>query len=284
MSDKTLTWEEAVQWLRDQPEKSELVKFCYYDDPIESAAERFLQSEEWVELISLLHSKQKSGKVLDIGAGRGISSYAFAKSGYEVTALEPNPSLLVGAESIRQLSKSTDVKIEVVQDWGETLPFADNTFDIVYGRAVLHHAHDLNKLCQEAPRVLKPNGYFIATREHVISKKEDLQNFLDSHLLHHLYGGENAYLLAEYLIAIKLSGLKITKTFTPYQSVINYFPMTKSQRQNLVKPVLTRRLGNLLGNSLAKLKFLQDLYVWNLDRKLDAAGRHYSFLAIKQPC
>lgn len=280
MSDKTLTWEEAVQWLRNQPEKSELVRLCYYDDPIEAAAERFLHSEEWIELFSLLKSK-KSGKVLDIGAGRGISSYAFAKSGYEVTALEPNPSTLVGAETIRQLSRSTGLNIEVVQDWGETLPFADKTFDIVYGRAVLHHAHDLNQLCKEAARVLKPNGYFIATREHVISKKDDLQKFLDSHLLHHLYGGENAYLLTEYLTAIKLSGLKTINTFSPYQSVINYFPMTKSQRQDLLKPALTKKLGNLLGNSLSNLKFLQELYIWNLDRKLDDAGRHYSFLAVK---
>jgi ubiquinone/menaquinone biosynthesis C-methylase UbiE len=280
MSDKMLTWEESVQWLRDQPDKSELVKFCYYDDPLETAAERFLQSEEWLEVLSLLTSKN-SGQVLDIGAGRGISSYAFAKSGYEVTALEPNPSLLVGAEAIRQLSSHTGVNIKVVQDWGETLPFADNTFDIVYGRAVLHHAHDLNQLCKEAARVLKPNGYFIATREHVLSKKEDLQKFLDSHPLHHLYGGENAYLLAEYLTAIKLSRLKTLKTFSPHQSVINYFPMTKSQCQNLVKSILTRRLGNLLGSSLAQLKFLQDLYVWYLDKNLDAAGRHYSFLAIK---
>ena len=275
-----LTWEESVQWLRNQPEKSELVKFCYYDDPLETAAERFLQSEEWLEVFSLLKSK-KSGQVLDIGAGRGISSYAFAKSGYKVTALEPNPSLLVGAGAISQLSRHTGVNIKVVQDWGETLPFADNTFDIVYGRAVLHHAHDLNQLCKEAARVLKPNGYFIATREHVLSKKEDLKNFFDSHPLHHLYGGENAYLLAEYLTAIKLSELKILKTFTPHQSVINYFPMTKSQCQNLVKPVLTRRLGNLLGSSLAKLKFLQDFYVCYLDKNLDQAGRHYSFLAVK---
>jgi len=281
MSSKTLTWEEAVQWLRNQPEKSELVKLCYYDDPIEAAAARFLQSEEWLELISLLRSKKKSGKVLDIGAGRGISSYAFAKSGYAVTALEPNPSTLVGAETIRQLSRNTNVNIEVVQDWGEILPFADNTFDIVYGRTVLHHAHDLNQLCKEAARVLKPNGYFIATREHVISKKDDLQKFLDSHPLHHLYGGENAYLLTEYLTAIKLAGLKTINTFAPYQSVINYFPMTKSQRQGLLKPVLTKRLGNVLGSSLAKLNFLQELYIWNLDRKLDQAGRHYSFLAVK---
>ena len=284
MNDKTLTWEEAVQWLRDQPEKDEIVRLCYYDDPIESAAERFSKSEEWLEIIILLKEVLQSktfDKVLDIGAGRGISSYAFAKSGYEVTSLEPNPSDLVGAESIRQLSQRTGTNITVVQDWGETLPFSDNTFDIVYGRAVLHHANDLNQLCKEAARVLKPNGCFIATREHVISRKDDLQKFLDSHLLHHLYGGENAYLLSEYLTAIKLSGLKIIKTLTPYQSVINYFPMTKSERQNLIEPVLKRKLGNLLGNNLAKLKFLQEMYIWKLERNLDTPGRHYSFLATK---
>ncbi|MDB9521113.1 hypothetical protein PN480_03975, partial [Dolichospermum circinale CS-1225] len=72
------SWEEAVQWLRNQPEKQELVQHCYYDDPLESAAERFSQSEEWTALIQLLKPKIP-GKVLDIGAGRGISSYAFTK-------------------------------------------------------------------------------------------------------------------------------------------------------------------------------------------------------------
>ena len=275
-----LTWEEAVQWLRDKPEQSELVKHCYYDDPLEAAAERFFQSEEWTEVISLLKIKS-SGQVLDIGAGRGISSYAFAKSGYSVIALEPNPSQLVGAGAIHKLANSSGLSIKVIQDWGETLPFADRTFDIVYGRAVLHHAHDLKQLCKEAARVLKPNGLLIATREHVISQKEDLQQFLDSHPLHNLYGGENAYLLEEYIQAINLSGLKILKTFAPLENVINYFPTTKLQMQESVKPVLTKKLGNTIGANLTKLKFLQDLYIWYISRKLNSAGRLYSFLAVK---
>jgi ubiquinone/menaquinone biosynthesis C-methylase UbiE len=280
MSDKMLTWEEAVEWLRNQPEQSELVKHCYYDDPLETAAERFFQSEEWTEIIDLLKAKN-TGKALDIGAGRGISSYAFAKSGYSVTALEPNPSNLVGAGAIQNLAKSSDLEIEIVQDWGETLPFLDNTFDVVYGRAVLHHAHDLNQLCKEAARVLKPNGYFIATREHVISQKADLQKFLDSHPLHHLYGEENAYQLEEYATAINQSGLQIIQTLAPLQSVINYFPMTKSQRQNLLKPVLIKKLGNTIGTTLSKLQLLQQLYIWYISKKPDIPGCHYSFLAIK---
>jgi protein-L-isoaspartate O-methyltransferase len=95
MSAKMLTWEEAVQSLRNQPDQKELVQYCYYDDPLESAAERFAQSEEWFAVTQLL--KQKiPGQVLDIGAGRGISSYAFAKAGCSDTSLEPDSSKLVG--------------------------------------------------------------------------------------------------------------------------------------------------------------------------------------------
>ena len=280
MNDKMLTWEEAVQWLRNQPEQKELVQYCYYDDPLESAAERFAQSEEWFAVTQLL--KQKiPGQVLDIGAGRGISSYAFAKAGCSVTSLEPDSSNLVGAGAIRNLFKNTDLPIQIVQEWGETLPFANNTFDIVYGRAVLHHAKDLKQLCKEAARVLKPGGYFIATREHIISRKDDLQNFLDSHPLHHLYGGENAYLLEEYTDAIRSSGLQIIRSFNPLESVINYFPMSKSQYQSQVKNSLARRFGETLASKLAMFEQVQSLYSWYMSRKLDTPGRLYSFLAIK---
>lgn len=280
MNAKLITWEEAVQSLRNQSAQQELVKYCYYDDPLESAAERFAQSEEWVAVTQLL--KQKiPGQVLDIGAGRGISSYAFAKTGCSVTSLEPDSSNLVGAGAIRNLFKNTDLPIQIVQEWGETLPFANNTFDIVYGRAVLHHAKDLKQLCKEAARVLKPGGYFLATREHILSRKEDLQKFLDSHPLHHLYGGENAYLLEEYTDAIRSSGLQIIRSFNPLESVINYFPMSKSQYQSQVKNSLARRFGETLASKLAMFEQVQSLYSWYMSRKLDTPGRLYSFLAVK---
>jgi hypothetical protein len=45
--------------------------------------------------------------------------------------------------------------------------------------------------CKEIARVLRPSGRFIAVRDHVISKPEDLPKFLDTHPLHNLYGGEH---------------------------------------------------------------------------------------------
>jgi SAM-dependent methyltransferase len=277
----TYSWEQAVSWLRNQPESQELVSHCYYDDPLELAAERFSNSEEWLALKRLV-GKYLPGKVLDLGAGRGISSYAFAKAGCLVTALEPDPSPLVGAKAIQSLVDSTQLPIQIVQEYGETLPFQGNTFDIVYGRAVLHHARDLTQLFQEAARVLKPGGLFIATREHVLSRKEDLQQFLDAHALHFLYGGENAYLLQEYTDAIKASGLKLKKVIGPFESSINYAPMTQQEFQAMTADLLARRIGGKIASRLASTRAVQQFCGRHLSQKSNIPGRHYSFLARKK--
>ena len=281
MNDKLITWEEAVRWLRNQPEQKQLVQYCYYDDPVLSAAERFSTSEEWYALRTLMKSCIP-GKVLDLGAGRGISSYAFAKVGCSVVALEPDSSQLVGSGAIESLTKQSKLPIEIVQEYGESLPFKDETFDLVYGRAVLHHAQDLSKLCKEVERVLKPGGAFIATREHVISRKEDLPAFLDGHALHFLYGGENAYLLDEYKQSITQAGLSLKKTIGPMDSVINYAPTTLEDFTMSLKSVVQRRLGEPLASWLSAKKIVQQIYGRYLSRKSQQPGRHFSFLAFKK--
>jgi SAM-dependent methyltransferase len=277
----THTWEEAVLWLKAQPENKKIVQACYYDDPVIVAANRFASSEEWDEVIKLA-AKNVPGRVLDLGAGRGISSYAFARSGCDVTSLEPNPSKEVGAGLIEMLAQESGLKIKVVKEYGETLPFADETFDIVYGRAVMHHAQDLSRFCGEAARVLKPGGIFIGTREHVLSRKEDLQAFLDSHLLHHLYGGENAYLLSEYVNAIQSGGLILKGVFAPYDSAINYGPQTTEDLYKLIGLRIGKVFGGGAGSWLAGNKFFRQAWRWYGAKFLKSPGRLYSFVAVKQ--
>jgi len=281
MSDKTLTWEESVEWLRNQPDKQEVVRNCYYDDPLLDAAERFSKGEEWQALKHLL-TDYIPGHVLDIGAGRGISSYAFAKAGCSVVSLEPNSSSLVGAGAIRSLSEESGLPIQVVQEYGESLPFPDGTFDIVYGRAVLHHAQDLPAFCKEANRVLKIGGVFVSTREHVVSKKEDLEEFLEGHALHHLYGGEHAYLLNEYTHAIRNAGFRLQKAIGPMESVINYAPLTQSGFDGMMSYTLNRRVGKRIANRMIESRLIRRLYGLYLSKQSDAPGRHYSFLAMKK--
>ena len=280
MNDRTLTWEEAVQWLKLQPDQKDLVKACYYDAPLIAAAQRFFESEEWQAVAERL-SAWIPGDVLDLGAGNGISSYAFARLGCVVTALEPDPSNMVGAGAIKQLAQEANLTINVVEAFGETLPFADASFDIVHGRQVLHHASNLNQLCREAARVLRDNGVFIATREHIISKQEDLETFLKSHPLHNLYGGENAFLLSQYRNAIVQAGLIIKNIYEPYDSVINYFPMTRSQNQEQIAARLQPLVGKQVANSLVSQKRFQSLVAHYRSWRDRTPGRLYSFVAIK---
>jgi SAM-dependent methyltransferase len=269
MNAKLLTWEEAVSWLREQPEQEALVKACFYDDPLIVAADRYFHSSEWKAISPYL--PRIHGKALDIGAGRGIASYALAKQGFAVTALEPDPSQLVGAGAIASLAVEAGLDITVEQNWGERLPFVDETFDLVHARQVLHHAHDLKLLCTEASRVLKKGGLFIATREHVISTEADLVKFQNSHPLHRLYGGERAYQLSEYKQAICAAGIDLKQVLNPFASDINLYPETSTQ--------LKQRIAKKL--KLIPVKLLPDFLVKLLGNLDNAPGRLYSFIGYK---
>ena len=50
------TWEEAVLWLREQQDQQQLVRECYFDDPLLIAAKRFANSTEWRATQSYLPS------------------------------------------------------------------------------------------------------------------------------------------------------------------------------------------------------------------------------------
>jgi ubiquinone/menaquinone biosynthesis C-methylase UbiE len=284
MKDNSHTWEQAVQWLREQPDQQKLARDCYYDDPLLQTVQRFADGEEWQAVRSLIPLPH--GEVLDVGAGRGISSYAFAVSGWQVTALEPNPSSLVGTGAIREIIRLTDLPIRVVEEPGESLHFPDGSFDLVYGRQILHHMPDLKQFCAEAFRVLKPGGWFLATREHVISRQEDLPVFLANHPLHKLYGGENAHLLAEYLQAITKSGLRIKRILGPLDSAINYFPMSEAEwRISCAKP-LERRLGKQISHFLLQPRTIHGRWILRQlarrqSRLSKTPGRLYSFVAQK---
>jgi SAM-dependent methyltransferase len=276
-----MTWEQAVVELRRDPTKASLVWDSYFDDPLPESAARFHESEEWKEIQSLLKGKMP-GRVLDVGAGRGIASYAFSKDGCCVTALEPDPSPVVGAGAIRTMCKEAGCSIEVVEKEGARNPFSDSSFDIVYGRAVLHHIGDLSSFFREVNRLLVKDGAFIFTREHVISRKEDLQSFLDSHPLHHAYGGENALLLKEYVDPMLRAGLALTKIIGPFESPINRFPMSNEEFEKMVIDFAARIVPFPVAQLCGKLRWIRNSYGRLMASKTRIPGRLYSFLGEKR--
>src|SRR3981081_2619505 len=111
---KLSSWEEAVVWFRNQPEQQQVARDAFYDDPLVDAAARYHASGEWRAVSEILHGRD--GRALDIGAGRGIASYALARDDFKVTALEPDPSAIVGSAAIRKLAQDAGLAIDVVEE------------------------------------------------------------------------------------------------------------------------------------------------------------------------
>jgi SAM-dependent methyltransferase len=274
------TWEEAVLALRLGSDQQGLVRACYYDDPLLDAASRFHTGPEWSATRELVGNCFPAD-VLDLGAGRGIASYAFASDGCRVTALEPDESDVVGRGAIAALCEQSGLDIRAVAGHGELLPFPDRSFDIVYARAVLHHARDLSQLCRETARVLRPGGIFLAVREHVITRSSDLPLFLNAHPLHRLYGGEHAYRRSEYEQAILAAGFRLRRVFRPYDSPMNYWPQTDADLRQRLLNRLRRWLSAPVASLLLGSTWSRHLLFAAMSRWNNTPGRHFSFLGVK---
>jgi SAM-dependent methyltransferase len=249
-----MTWEEIIIQIRNKPEYHQLVELAYLEEDLVLNVERFRKSEEYIATLKLLRENCPAGrflKLVDVGAGNGVASAAFALDGFDVVAIEPDPSLTIGAGAILELkTKFNLTNLEVVEAWGESLPLETAAFDIVYIRQAVHHAARLNEFIMEAARLLRNGGVLLTVRDHVVYNEIDKQWFLQSHPLHKFYGGENAFTEEEYRNAISKSGLSIQKCFHHYDSVINYFPESSS----LIEGKRTQRNATI--SQSFKAKFL----------------------------
>jgi SAM-dependent methyltransferase len=271
-----LTWEEAVRWFREQPNNETEVRNNYFDLPVLAAAERFARGEEFAEVLRLLGAGN-GRRILDLGAGNGIASYALAMNGWLVTALEPDGSAEVGAAAIATIREETGLPIEVVHEGGRLLPFADASFDAIHARQVLHHVPDLEPMTSELFRVLRPGGRCLTTRDHVADDEQQLDQFRHEHPLHSLYGGEHAYSLERYLSAFRSAGLRVLDFWGPIESILNFFPGTEQERQRTIRQVANHsclRFGRLFAWS----KGFREAQLGRYTDNDKTPGRIYSFI------
>ena len=130
----------------------------YYNKIAKSYNE--LYKEEQLEKVKIILKYIKpKGKLLDIGAGTGISTKPFKKY-CNCTALDPSKELLKQYKGKKIVGKA------------EKLPFPDNNFDIIISVTALHHTN-IKKALSEIKRVAKPNAQIAIT---ILKKSKAAKN------------------------------------------------------------------------------------------------------------
>ena len=97
------------------------------------------------------------GRALEIGAGTGYFTLNLLRAGVigEAVATDISPGML---GTLSASAERLGVDVRTVRCEADKLPFPDESFDLIFGHAVLHHLPDLDAAFAEFQRVLRPGG------------------------------------------------------------------------------------------------------------------------------
>ena len=104
------------------------------------------------------------GKSLEIGSGTGFFSLNLRLAGVvdEVHVTDISPGMV---EAAKRNAEQLGFEIEGQAADAESLPYDDDTFDVVIGHAVIHHIPDVEQAFREMFRVLRPGGRVVICGE-----------------------------------------------------------------------------------------------------------------------
>jgi SAM-dependent methyltransferase len=106
---------------------------------------------------ALGHEPRRYARALEIGAGTGYFSLNLLRAGVvrEAVATDISPGML---QKLEHSAAELGLPVETAACDATELPFEDDSFDLVFGHAVLHHLPDLERAFREFRRVLRPGG------------------------------------------------------------------------------------------------------------------------------
>lgn len=157
--------------------------------------------DEYIERILMEANLNGHETVLDMGTGTGKVAFAMMPLCKKVIGYDSSPSMLEIAK--KNIDITLPNNIEFKEGCMTSLPFEDESFDLITTRMVFHHILDgLNKVVNECYRVLKKGGKIIVAEgippNHRVKKdfikifehKEDRITFMEEDLVRLLADGD----------------------------------------------------------------------------------------------
>jgi SAM-dependent methyltransferase len=124
------------------------------------------QGQVMGKLRKLLGSELDRGydRSLEIGAGTGYFSLNLLQAGVvsEATCTDISPGMVT---TLARNAQRLGLQVKAARADAESLPFSDESFDLVLGHAVLHHLPNLRRAFAEFHRVLRPGGRVVFAGE-----------------------------------------------------------------------------------------------------------------------
>ena len=108
----------------------------------------------------------ESGIMLDVGCGEGRHIFGIMQEHPEIKCIGldmDNDSLHKAKEGYEYFKSISNAGAEFIKGSAYSLPFLDNSLDLIVCSEVLEHLHQYNDAVKEIHRVLKPGGKFYAS-------------------------------------------------------------------------------------------------------------------------
>jgi ubiquinone/menaquinone biosynthesis C-methylase UbiE len=153
------TWSNRACGTRNADENAAAGSLAFFN---RMAKRRYGRDDPWIPAV--LDFASMAGKqVLEIGHGMGCDLVHAAKAGATVHGVDITPN---HHEIAKKHFAVNGLQADLHLCDASQLPFASNSFDIVFSIGVLHHTNDTIRCISEAYRVLKPRGTFIMALYH----------------------------------------------------------------------------------------------------------------------
>jgi SAM-dependent methyltransferase len=138
----------------DAEAASRAVTFAHEPRRLRFADSDYIRHVPWISAAVQQLGHVAGRRVLDLGCGHGMAAVILARRGAMVSACDLSPGYVAEAQ---QRATANEAIIDFTVAAGERLPFASESFDAIWGHAILHHL-DLPVALPEIRRVLKPGG------------------------------------------------------------------------------------------------------------------------------